>query len=239
MFEEFEKGSHTKEQKRFGASLAASALICSVSFGGLVAASAAARSVVQEEDLLQVEFALPEEAPPPPPPAPAELAPRPKPKPSTDVLAPPDEIPDERPEESDGPLAEAPVVQEAPVAAPEPPPAPAVVEAPPPPPRPKAPSGPVQLPEQATPPVAMAGNTPPEYPEEARKTGVQAVVIAKITIREDGTVSNVDILRGPDIFHAPVKAALMTWRYEPARLPDGTAISVFRIVQLPFKLENM
>jgi hypothetical protein len=47
------------------------------------------------------------------------------------------------------------------------------------------------------------------------------------------------VLRGPEIFHAPVKAALMTWRYEPARLPDGTAISVFRIVQLPFKLQNM
>lgn len=238
MFEEFEKSSQRKGRGRFRASLATSALLCSGVFGGLVAASAAARTVVQEEDLLQVEFALPDE-PPPPPPVVAPPPAQPKPKPRKNELTAPEEIPDEKAAEADGPLADAaPIVEAAPVV--EAAPAPAVVEAPPPPPppRPKA-EGPVQLPEQATPPVAVAGNTPPEYPEEARKAGVQAVVIAKIVIRADGSVASVDVLRGPDIFHAAVKAALITWHYEPARLPDGTAISVFRIVQLPFKLENM
>lgn len=239
MFEEFEKSSQRKARGRFGVSLATSILLCSGAFGGLIAASAAARSATQEEELVQVEFALPEEAPPPAPPA-VEAPPPPKPKPRKAELAPPDEIPDEKPAEADGPLVEAAPVEEEPAPVAEAAPKPAVVEAPAAPaPRPKAPAGPVQLPEQATPPVAVAGNTPPAYPEEARKNGVQAVVIAKIVVRENGTVSSVDVLRGPEIFHAAVKAALMTWRYEPARLPDGTAISVFRIVQLPFKLENM
>ncbi len=238
MFEEFEKDSQGKGRGRFSASLATSILFCTGVFGGLIVASAAARSTVQEEELTQVEFAIPEEAPPPPP---VEAPPPPpveRPKPRKTELEAPEEIPDEKAAEADGPLADAPV-QDAPVVA-APAPGPAVVEAPAPPPpvRPK-PSGPVQLPEQATPPVAVAGNTPPAYPEEARKAGVQAVVIAKIVIRENGTVSSVEVLRGPEIFHASVKAALMTWHYEPARLPDGTAISVFRIVQLPFKLENM
>ncbi len=236
MFEEFEKESQRRGRGRFRASLAASLLLCSGAFGGLVAASAVARTVVEEEDLLQVEFALPEEPPPPPPVA---VPPPPAPKPRREALAAPKEIPDEKAAEADGPLAEAePVREEAPAA--EAAPAPAIVEVKTPAPvlRPKA-EGPVQLPEQASPPVALAGNTPPEYPEEARKTGVQAVVIAKIVVRADGSVGSVQVLRGPEVFHAAVKAALMTWRYQPARLPDGTAIAVFRIVQLPFKLENM
>ncbi len=236
MFEEFEKSSQRKGRGRFRASLAGSLVLCTVVFGSLIIASASARTAVQEEDLLQVEFALPDEPPPPPVVAPPVV--QPKPKPRKDELAAPEEIPDEKAAESEGPLAEAaPVEEAAPVV--EAAAAPAVVEAPPPPPpKPKA-EGPVQLPEQATPPVAIAGNTLPEYPEEARKAGIQGVVIAKLVVRADGSVASVDILRGPEIFHAVVKAALMTWHYEPARLPDGTAISVFRIVPLPFKLENM
>src|SRR5688572_28770523 len=61
MFEEFEKDKQQKGRGRFGVSLATSALLCTGVFGGLVAASAAARSSVQEEDLVQLEFALPEE----------------------------------------------------------------------------------------------------------------------------------------------------------------------------------
>lgn len=246
MFEEFDPKSKGKEQRRLGASLAVSSIVYLGLAGGVVAASAAARQAVREEELVQVEVAAPPEpeVPAPEPPPPPTTTPAPRPKVQRKALEVPQEIPKDKPPEADKPLAEAPApgAQDGftngvaggtgSAAAPTPPPPP------PPPPAPKA-SGPVHLPESATPPVAKSGNAAPAYPEEARKAGVQAVVIAKVTISSDGKVTNVEILRGPEIFHAPVKAALMTWRYEPARLPDGTTISVFRIVQLPFKLENM
>lgn len=247
MFEEFDPKQQRKDKGRMGASLAVSCVVYLSIAGGLVAASAAARQVVKEEDLVQVEFAPPPEpepvAPEPPPPPPAATPPSPRPKTARKELSLPKEIPQEKPPESDKPLVDAaPVAQEgftdgvaggtgtarapAPVAPPAPAPA-------------AKPSGPIHLPENATPPVAKSGNTAPVYPEEARKSGVQAVVVAKLTVSADGKVTAVEIMRGPEVFHASVKAALMTWRYEPARLPDGTAFSTFRIVQLPFKLENM
>jgi len=250
MFEEFDPKKQSKDKRRMGASLVVSGVVYLSIAGGLVAASAAARQVVKEEDLVQLEFAPPPEpepvAPEPPPPPPEAAPPTPRPKVQRKELAPPKEIPQEKPAEADRPLVEAPAPEAGqdgftdgvaggtgtasvkPVPPPPAPPAPAI-----------KPSGPIHLPENATPPVAKSGNAAPAYPEEARKSGVQAVVIAKLTVSSDGKVTAVEILRGPEIFHAPVKAALMTWRYEPARLPDGTAFSTFRIVQLPFKLENM
>lgn len=245
MFEEFDPKSQSRDKRRLGASLAVSSLVYLGMAGGVVAASAAARQAVEREDLVQVQVAAPEPEPPPaepPPPPPEQPPPTPRPKVQRKALELPKEIPQERPQEADKPLAEAPAAASAQdgftdgvaggsgtaPAAPAPAPPPAV-----------QPTGPVHLPESATPPVAKSGNTAPLYPEEARKAGVQAVVVAKVTISSAGKVTNVEILRGPDIFHAPVRAALLTWQYEPARLPDGTAIAVFRIVQLPFKLENM
>jgi len=247
MFEEFDPKKQTEDKRRMRASLAVSCVVYLSIAGALVAASAAARQAVKEEDLVQVEFAPPPEpepvAPEPPPP-PAATPPSPRPKVQRKELAPPKEIPQDKPAESDKALVDAP----APGAGQEGftdgtpggtghaaavPPAPAA-------PAPVAkPSGPIHMPENATPPVAKSGNTAPTYPEEARKSGVQAVVIAKLTVSSDGKVTAVEIMRGPEVFHAAVKTALMTWRYEPARLPDGTAFSTFRIVQLPFKLENM
>ncbi len=254
MFEDFEPKNGLKDGRRFGLSLLVSGLCYAALGGGVVLASAAARKVVQEEELVQIEFTPPPEPvaePEPPPPPPPEATPPPsaRPKVQRQELAPPKEIPKEKPPESDAKLVDAPEPgsgQEgfldgvvggtgtAPAAVPAPPPPPP----PPPPPAPKA-QGPVHLPETATAPVAKPNNVPPEYPESARKSGMQAVVVAKVVIAADGRVTSVEIMRGPDVFHEPVKRALLAWRYEPARLPDGTAISVFRIIQLPFKLENM
>ncbi len=252
MFEDFGPKHGRRDSRRFGLSLVASGLCYAAIGGGIVAASAAARKAVKEEELVQIEFAPPPEPvaePEPPPPPPPEVAPppsSPRPKVQRQELKPPTDVPDEKPPESDAKLVDAPPpgsgqdgfldgvaggkgTAPAPVAPPPPPPPPAPVKA----------AGPVHLPESASAPVAKASNTPPEYPEAARKAGVQAVVVAKLVIAADGRVTSVEIMRGPDIFHEPVRRALLAWRYEPARLPDGTALTVFRIVQLPFKLENM
>jgi periplasmic protein TonB len=246
MFEEFDPKAKSKDQRRMGASLLVSGVVYLGIAGGVVAASAAARQAVKEEELVQVEFAAPPEPEPPPveppPPPPAATPPSPRPKAQRKELTAPKEIPKEKPAEADRPLAEAPppgAGQEgftdgvvggtgtAPAAPIVPAPAPARA------------SGPVHLPENASPVVAKSGNAMPAYPEDARKGGVQGAVVAKLVIGSDGAVKSVEILRGPEVFHAVVKATLLSWRFEPARLPDGTAISVFKLVSLPFKLDNL
>lgn len=247
MFEEFDPRVQRTEKRRMGASLAISSLVYLGIAGGVVAASAAARQAVKEDELVQIQFAQPPEPakvepePPPPEPTPPTPTEAPRPKTKRKELTPPKEVPKDKPAESDKPLADAPAddgkdgftdgvaggTGKAAAPAPTPPPPPA------------APSGPVHLPEKATPPQLKSGSASPAYPEAARKAGVQGMVVARVTIAKDGKVTNVEILKGPEVFHEAVKAALARWQYEPARLPDGTPIAVFRIVPVPFKLENM
>ena len=245
MFEEFDPKAQRRDGRRMGASLLVSSIAYLGIAGGVIAASAAARQAVKEEDLVQIEIAAPPEPkppePPPPTPPPQATPPSPRPKVQRKALAAPTEVPKEKPEEAHKPLTEAPADDgkdgftdgvaggTGTAAAPAPAPAPAAPS-----------SAPVHMPENAKPPELIKSQSPsPPYPEEARKGGVQGLVVARVTISREGQVTKVEILKGPEIFHEVVKATLIKWRYEPARLPDGTPISVFRIVPLPFKLENM
>src|SRR5690606_29859487 len=117
MFDDF--GNKAKgSSSRFAVSMLASILVYGSVGAGVVLASAAAGRVVQQEDLLQVEFAPAPEPEPEPEPAPAPEPPprRPEPRqapapeaapaPPKPNLAAPEELPDTTPEESDAPLAE-------------------------------------------------------------------------------------------------------------------------------------
>ncbi len=97
--------------------------------------------------------------------------------------------------------------------------------------------GPVQIPEQAVPPVAL-DRPMPAYPDGARRSGVQAEVVARVVVDEDGSVSAVEILRGHPDFDALVREALRHWRFRPATV-DGQALAVYQIVRVPFRLENL
>jgi len=109
--------------------------------------------------------------------------------------------------------------------------------APPPPPPPPPPKrvGPVSLPENATPPSPIS-NPPPPYPAEARSEGIQATVVVKFVVTENGEVTNVTIVRGHPMFDAVVLATVRTWRFSPAMV-DGKPISVYRSVRIPFKIK--
>jgi periplasmic protein TonB len=95
--------------------------------------------------------------------------------------------------------------------------------------------GAVALPEDAMPPVPDSGNTKPTYPQEARASGQQGMVVLKVTILADGSVAKVDVLRGEEPFKSAAVAAAKTWKYTPAMF-KGQPISVYRIIQVPFKL---
>lgn len=95
--------------------------------------------------------------------------------------------------------------------------------------------GAIALPEDAAPPIPDGNNDKPAYPQEARATGKQGVVILKVTILADGSVAKVEVLRGEEPFVSSAVRAVKGWKYTPA-MHKGQPITVYRIIQIPFKL---
>lgn len=212
-----------------------------VAFGGQIK-----KQVFEEE--VEVKFAPPPEPvkapppPPPPPPAPkvtARSAPAPL---GAKIDAPPTEIPKEAPREGDPnrAAAEVPFGEGDPngvvggtgrggggVVAP-------VVTAPPAPPAPPPP--PVQVAEVSTPPVPLA-KAMPAYPEDARKQGIEALVVVKFVVGEDGRVEDPKVLKGHPLFDEIVLAAVRAWTFTPATL-DGRPVRMTRMVKIPFRLKT-
>ncbi|MGH7786622.1 MAG: energy transducer TonB [Candidatus Binatia bacterium] len=97
--------------------------------------------------------------------------------------------------------------------------------------------GPIELPEGAEPPKPSRRNRKPVYPAIALTEQRAGLIILKVVINADGTVGDVTVVRGQDPFTKTAVATVKKWRYEPAVF-NGNPISVFRIIQIPFKLET-
>jgi len=93
----------------------------------------------------------------------------------------------------------------------------------------------IALPEDADPPTPAAENRVPSYPQEARAAGKMGMVVLKVVIRADGSVTQVEVLRGEEPFVSAAVQAVKTWKYAPARY-KGQPITIYRIIQIPFKL---
>jgi protein TonB len=96
-------------------------------------------------------------------------------------------------------------------------------------------AGAIALPEDAEPPLPTDGNLKPPYPQEARATGKMGTVVLKVVVLADGRVGDVQVMRGEEPFASAAVKAVKTWRYTPARY-KGVPITVYRIIQIPFKL---
>jgi protein TonB len=95
--------------------------------------------------------------------------------------------------------------------------------------------GAIAVPEGATPPRPLASNVKPPYPAEAKASGKTGTVVLKIIVLADGTVAQVQVLRGEEPFVSAAVRTAKTWRFEPAR-NNGQPITVYIPVQIPFKL---
>lgn len=95
--------------------------------------------------------------------------------------------------------------------------------------------GAIALPEDGVAPAPDADNRIPTYPQVARAEGKTGMVILKVVIRADGAVADVQVMRGEEPFVSAALAAVKTWKYKPA-LYKGQPITVYRIIQIPFKL---
>jgi len=95
--------------------------------------------------------------------------------------------------------------------------------------------GAIALPEDADPPAPDEANGIPPYPQEARAEGKTGTVILKVIIRADGSVADVQVMRGDEPFVSAAVKTVKTWKYRPA-IYNGKPITVYRIIQIPFKL---
>ena len=95
--------------------------------------------------------------------------------------------------------------------------------------------GAIALPEDAVPPKPLDSNPVPPYPQEARAAGKTGMVILKVVILADGSVGDVTVMRGEEPFLSAAVATVKKWKYEPA-LAQGQPITVYRVIQIPFKL---
>jgi len=95
--------------------------------------------------------------------------------------------------------------------------------------------GAIELPEDADAPLAAKGNEPPPYPEIARASGKTDTVILKVVVLANGSVGDVQVMRGEEPFASAAVAAVKKWHYEPAKY-KGQPITVFHIIRIPFKL---
>ncbi len=261
MFQAFEAPLDVTQARR----LVASSLVASVVLAGalLVTFVVSARSIERaKEKSVDVAFRPPPtlkkaEPPPPPPPAPKPRVkpppppPTPTPTPVVVAAAPaaapmeaPTKAPLSKPKEASADEAvpekivavggqgdgsgNAVGVASGPAAADEEPEsqAPVVASA--------GQAGPISLPEDAEPPDCSE-NQAPEYPESARATGQEAKVVLKVVVEKDGSIGRVQVLKGEEPFVSAATAAISTWRCAPASM-DGQTLSVFKIINIPFRL---
>lgn len=239
MLDDFGK-SGAAGRGRLGASFAVSVVVFGAISTAVVVASAMVRRTIAEEELVQVEFAPPppppEPLPPPPPVEPPPVVEAPPPRRGTPrpQLQQPDEIPEERPDESDSELAPpgdpfAPEGEGDPNGTADgalgarPQPVAVVAPEPAPPPRPRGPQR------------VIEGTTPPQFDREAivrsfvipdavRSAGIARItVVVRVTVGDDGSIQRVDVLRGHALIpNETIVRAVEGSRATPARMGDGT-----------------
>jgi len=78
---------------------------------------------------------------------------------------------------------------------------------------------------------------PPVYPKDAKEEGVQGMVLLSAALDTHGVPLDIRVLHSADprLAEAALQAARQ-WRWEPARLADGTPIAVYFTLTFNFRL---
>ena len=77
----------------------------------------------------------------------------------------------------------------------------------------------------------------PKYPPEAQDVGIQGVVIAEISLNEQGTVTDIRIVQSVPLLDQAAIDAVHNWRYEPAML-NGRPVPAKMTVTVNFSLRK-
>jgi len=77
----------------------------------------------------------------------------------------------------------------------------------------------------------------PEYPQVARLARVQGAVVLHAIIGTDGTVQQLQVVRGSPLLAGPALNAVKNWRYRP-HVVDGEPVEVETTITVNFKGED-
>ena len=77
----------------------------------------------------------------------------------------------------------------------------------------------------------------PIYPIEARRDGIQGVVVLRAVIDKDGRISQLSVVSGPKELAAPATGAVQQWRYRPYML-NGEPVQVQTEIRVNFQLQR-
>src|SRR5262249_28583728 len=75
----------------------------------------------------------------------------------------------------------------------------------------------------------------PEYPDDARRRGVDGIVMVQAQVRRDGTVGRVCIVKSIPPLDAAAAACVRRWRFKPATV-EGNPVAVWVGVPVKFSL---
>ncbi len=75
----------------------------------------------------------------------------------------------------------------------------------------------------------------PKYPPEARKAGVEGVVVVEATLTTTGSVEKIKVISGPPLLTGPAVEAVSNWKYEPTYL-NGQPVPVILTARISFSL---
>ncbi|MDE2997596.1 MAG: TonB family protein [Gemmatimonadota bacterium] len=76
----------------------------------------------------------------------------------------------------------------------------------------------------------------PAYPEEARRAGLEGVVLMEFTVGKDGRVKDSVVLKGHEVFHEASLDALSRFRYLPG-YQNREAVEVRMFIYVRFQLD--
>jgi protein TonB len=76
----------------------------------------------------------------------------------------------------------------------------------------------------------------PVYPELAKRARVSGVVILQVTVDEEGSVTELRVLRGHPLLDEEAKRAVQQWKYSPTLL-NGEPVPVIATVTVIFNLK--
>jgi TonB family protein len=86
-------------------------------------------------------------------------------------------------------------------------------------------------------PPKLVKKVNPVYPDEARKEGIEGVVILKVRTDKQGGIEKIKVLEGPhDLLNKAASEAVKQWKYEPM-LKKGNPVPVVFTVTVRFKLK--
>ncbi|MGI8783062.1 MAG: TonB family protein [Acidobacteriota bacterium] len=112
-----------------------------------------------------------------------------------------------------------------------------------------APAQPAQPPQQSTPqekskaaagqmePAEVAQRTPVTYPMQAKEDKVHGEVVAQVTVDENGSAVDVEIVSGHELLREATAESLKQWKFFPARL-DGKPVRSQASVEVHFVLKD-